>query len=362
MAEVKVGHISKTKFYVSIDKISELELQEVTIPGQVWSITFVKTSNTAIVKAPKLGGSNYNEKTEDVLVVNLNLENDGVKSVGWACVASLSVKLLRSTANEHVVRQMGPFVFDAKNKVCGQKLFIKWNDLLKAENGYVRNDSCKFEIEIDAGPIQNVSSDHWLKFDIIEKCCNKSAIGKFGLTINNLHESNQVCSPEIHFDNTTWRILVMKDDDKLTVSLWKVEIMPHPIIRRKEFITVLKSFDQNFDPIKKVTKTIGIHPSPLELFSMPWKDLVDPQKKFIENGSFELEIEMKMNASDGWTGEGFDLECPICLGSMFTMNRGISVTHCGHLFCTPCISTHLNISPGNNQLCPACQQVSHSIF
>lgn len=359
MAEVKVGHISKTKFYISIDKISELALQEVTIPGQAWSITFVKTSNTTIIKASKQNGSNLAEKTEDVLVVNLSLENNGENSVDWACVASLSVKLLRSTDVEHALhRQIGPFVFDVKNKVCGQKVLFKWNDLLKAENGYVHNDSCKFEVEIDAGQIQNVSSDQWLKFDIIEKCCDKSTSGIFGLTINNLHESNQVCSPEIHFNNSIWRILVMKDE-QLTVSLWKVETMSHSTISAKKFITVLKSFDQNVNSIKKVTKTTGIHPSPLELFSMPWKDLADSQKKFIENGSFNLEIEMKMHATEESTGGGFDMECPICLGSMFTMNRGISVTSCGHLFCTECISQHFAVTTTFGKFCPACQQVNH---
>lgn len=362
MAEVKVGHISKTKLYISIDKISELALQEVTIPGQAWCITFVKTPNTTITKSPNQNDLNLAEKTEDVLVVNFYLENDGENSVDWACVALLSVKLLRSTDIEHALhRQIEPFVFDAKNKACGPKVLIKWNNLFKAEYGYVSNDSCKFEVEIDAGPIQNVSSDQWLKFDIIEKCCDKSTSGKFGLAINNLHESNQVCSPVIHFNNSMWRILVMKDEN-LTVSLWKVETMPHPTIRPKKFIVVLKSFNQNVDSIKKVTMTTGIHPSPLELFAMPWKDLVDSQKIFIENGSFNLEIEMKINATEESTGGDFDMECPICLGSMFTMNRSISVTDCGHLFCTPCITKHLNKFPGGNKLCPACQQVNHSIF
>lgn len=355
MAEVKVGHISKTKLYVTIDNISDLVLQEVTIPGQTWSVTFVKTTKTSTPSKQNSNNvsSHLIDKTNDVLVVNLNLEKSDDRSVDWACVASLSVKLLRSFKSA-LHRQTGPFVFDAKNHICGQMQLIKWHDLLKVRNGYINNDSCKFQIEIDAGPIQNTSNDQWLKFEIINKCCDNSTTGKFRLTINRLHETNQVCSPKIHFDNTTWRILLQKDKN-LTVSLWKVETMPHLIIRPKKFITILKSFDQKVDSIKKTKKTTGIHPSPLELFSISWKDLVDPEKKFIENGLFIMDIEMKMILPDESKDENFDLECPICLGSMFTMNGGISVTGCGHLFCTACIQCHLDT--GVNQLCPTCQQV-----
>lgn len=346
MSEVEMEYMSKIKFYVSINGINEFASKVVIVPGNIWSITFAKASNEV---------TNTNEIDNDFLAINLNWENDDERPVNWACVASLSVKLMRSTQVQFAHRFQGePFVFDANNKVCSSKRFIKWNDLLNVKYGYVRNDSCKFEVEIDAGPIQMIT-DEWLKFDVIEKCCDKSLTRKFRLTMNNLHESNLVCSPEIHINNSSWRVVVTKDK-WLKAILLKVDKATNALDFPIDCITSLKSFDENIDSVTMVTKTTNINARIeaymlFELFSMPWTNVIDPLQKFVKNGSFHLEIEMKMNAKEEIPISGLDLTCPICSQSLFI--RSVSATICGHIFHSDCVRFHLfNV----NQRCPECQR------
>ena len=52
------------------------------------------------------------------------------------------------------------------------------------------------------------------------------------------------------------------------------------------------------------------------------------------------------------------IECPICYGvigeDVETQEESMSMTKCGHIFCTECI--HETLNSGNNRLCPTCRK------
>lgn len=48
--------------------------------------------------------------------------------------------------------------------------------------------------------------------------------------------------------------------------------------------------------------------------------------------------------------------CPICMDDDEGANRSLTITPCGHLFCTPCIESWL----AQRSLCPMCRKVTHA--
>lgn len=127
-------------------------------------------------------------------------------------VATITVKLLSSDENEEK-QIFGPDVFDSKHQECGIDSFILWTDLVKPENGYVINDECKFKIKIKTSPMQDVSTDKWMKLQTLRQCCDGSSYGSYRLIINKLNESFGICSPEIQLSGMTFRVIAVKKNN-----------------------------------------------------------------------------------------------------------------------------------------------------
>lgn len=61
---------------------------------------------------------------------------------------------------------------------------------------------------------------------------------------------------------------------------------------------------------------------------------------------------------DGGGGKEADRglgECPICFETLGPQ-KGITATHCGHIYCTPCIQTSLQ----KKRSCPKCRKYLNS--
>lgn len=299
------------------------------------------------------GVANNDEDLFDIHLCSLNPD----KSDKWAIVGKAWIKLLSSDVNkEPLEANIGPVVFNAKNTVWTYDSFVNWGEIMKPENSYVTDDSCMFEMKIQASMVQDTSIDELMKFEMLRKCCDNSTVGKFRLTINKLQESYGICSPEIILNGEPWRILVVKgrhlelfirgmnanaDVDKEQLSVATIQIK-------------LKSFDPAVAPVCKLLKDFNFDHSLCEYSSklISWKELIKREKKFISNGSFVLEVEVKFNHPEDSQNNKIDLVCPICLGNM--KNNSMSTTRCGHLFCLPCIEQSLEINP----ICPSCKKAT----
>lgn len=322
-------YITKTQFLVVIKNISELttfESEKVFVRGQPWFMKFAKI--------------------DDYLCVHLHLLNE-VSSDDWSMVATFSVKLVRSeNLGKQPQHAIGPVIFDSNNTGWGYDSFIEWDRLMDPENGYVTNDESIFKVKIKAGPIQNASSNEWLNIETNRKCCDDSSYGNFDLTIKKLYQSFAICSPKFNLNKNQWRILAIKGVD-FKLFLWNAEsnVWPFYTISKCE----LKSFDENIRPIQKKTKNTDAIQSPLEIFSIPWMDLNSQEKRYIEDGKFKLKVEIKIDhPEEASTNANFP--CSICFENM--IGRNVSVTECGHLFCTECIKSSFLISPR----CPMCKK------
>lgn len=337
MSDMEFTNVTETKLILSVDKITDLKLfqsKKIYVRGQKWTISFEKTTQKTT-----------NVINEDILAVNLNLKTEDTSN-DWAIVAEFSVKFLKLGDSHEAT--LGPFVFDSKNLTWGRKVFITWQDLMDPQNGYVVNDACKFEIEIKCSAIFDVTSNEHIEFRTNQKCCGDSTYGKFRIKVNNLFELFGATSPEIQLNKMTWRILVVKGND-LRILLWNMDSKAgNSWTCETKFKCVLLSFDANTASITKECNRKGAQSSPVDVFSIPWNDMIDPAKRLLDKGAAVFEIEMKINHPE--QPHSIEFNCPICLHSM--VGQDVVSTGCGHLFDRTCATESLQ----QRNLCPVCNQ------
>lgn len=333
------NNITKIQFIVEIKNTSELttfESEKVFVRGQPWFIKFAKV--------------------DDFLSVHLHSLN-GDASDTWSMVATFSVKMIRSeNFGKQYCNVIGPVVFDSENTESGDDEFFDWDSLMDPENGYLTNDECKFRIKIKTGPLQDDSSNEWMKFETRRKCCGDSSYGNFKLTINKLHEFSSICSPKFKLYNVQWRIVAIKGK---YLRILLLNIYNNIWYFDMESKCTLLSLDDNVENIEQKIEGSDATESPHEIFQFPWEDLNDMEKSFMElNGSFNLDLELKLDHPEeppNIVKEQASFPCSICFDNM--IGRDVSVTECGHLFCTQCIILALRQAV----FCPNCKSRSNGI-
>lgn len=88
-----------------------------------------------------------------------------------------------------------------------------------------------------------------------------------------------------------------------------------------------------------------------------WTELLKPENGFVNNNSIILEVEIKADKPEGDVGpmcviKPNQFECSICLEGL--VGQDMSITTCGHTFCTACITTAIR----NHAVCPLCQEAA----
>lgn len=315
MAEVNIQDSTEIKMIISIEKIEDLksfETESFFLRGQTWTIAFEKTMKKLT-----------NETSEDVVAIKLNLINEDTSN-GWATVAIFSVQTIHPKKCKKSQKvQHGPVLFEAKT-LSWDKAFIAWKDLIDPENGFIDSDgACKFKIKIKSSPAVNVVANDPVKFKKSHQCCGDSTYGKFRMTVNNLYELFGVSSPEFFVNKMPWRILVVKGKD-LRVLLWnKSPEVENGWPCQTKFKCNLIPYDETAAPITKQIESTSVSDLPLEILSIAWNDLVDKEEIFLQNGSFVLEIEMKINHPEE---------------KMEDINESIPdiCTECSDIMCTSC--------------------------
>lgn len=341
MAHIKA--ISSTTCF-EIRKINELEsidTPEFMVQGIPWHVEVVKH---LVAGQQCLGVILYCDK----------------KGTDWLQPAWFSVKLLSFSANVAAIENyIQPCIFYSTTNGFGIVSLIKWDDLFEVNKGYVKENTIKLDIHVEvANPDDGIKSN--LIFVNTEKCCAEACLVKYRLTVTNTEHLMAVRTPKIVLRNIPCCLTVCKlRSGFLSVYL---QLLAENTISCNITMTV-KLISKN--AAKSIEKIVNKEVRPLEIALangiVSWSELVKADNGFIENGSINIEIEIKTKEPIGNILNGNDdlnnsntqakrpkFECAICMEAVD--NKEISSVPCGHTFCSPCIKNALE----KNKRCPSC--------
>lgn len=116
----------------------------------------------------------------------------------------------------------------------------------------------------------------------------------------------------------------------------------------------------NIDPIReKSQKKLEPYTSNIVLASFQRKDLIDPNKKYIQDDSFVVEIKLRVEMVQVMEekkccrekNNAIKLECPVCFDDLADKPTSMIIT-CSHIFCTQCVLHAVR----ENQRCSNCRK------
>lgn len=277
----KIEHTVQSKSYIKINNLSKLEAvptKTILVREHFWMIKFCRA-----------------DETDDAsLKLDFFLKDGQEATFDWAIIAELSVKVVsKKYSEEKLCANSGPRLFSLGEE-NSHSVLIQWKDLIRPESGYVIDDACIFEIKLKTSPIQSVSTNEWMKFDIDRECCDRALNAKFMISINNLTESYGICSPKFLLDDTPWRILFWKEKD-LQIFILNEGKVSSDYLRLASIYCKLIS---NNGEDRKLVKKAKFHQSAMEhlVSFMPWNELW--KEGFMKNGAFDIEIEIKIKSPD----------------------------------------------------------------
>lgn len=165
-------HIEKINFRFSIPQISKLDdivwSPEVLLNGVPWKICACKSSRGAKPWLALFLGCAKSDETSN-----------------WSHVASATFELLPFKSGFPAKKvETRPHVFDRSSKSHGFPEAIRWADLFDDKDGYVKDDTIQFQIEIQA----KASNANVNSFESISKSCDQGCSSKFRMTVSNIEE------------------------------------------------------------------------------------------------------------------------------------------------------------------------------
>lgn len=277
----------------------------------------------------------------------------------WSYIAHGELRLLSFSSDQEAIEfAIFPYIFDNMYPSFGTDSMIKLRDLYDASNNYVKDDTIRLEIELEVANPNDVHKSE-LTLESIDKCCEAGGLGTFRLTVNNIEKMLVVRSPNIVLRSTRWFFTVFKHSNQLSVRVQSIHStekfscniqMTAKLLRRSndgiEKILNEKIDDQNCLTVEELVS---------------WDELLKPENGFVNSGSIVIEIELKLNkphdvalnvrkrrATNALNqAPQRKLECAICFEGL-GMQQEVSVTYCGHMFCSPCIQekvTHTKKCP-----------------
>lgn len=323
-----------------LKKFKEFESEKFFVNGNPWHVRFAKVKDSG----------------KDVLGVylhsDLKQDSNDTLIVGTCDVILLSSKVNVKPHQENIYLD----AFCAENSCWGLDSFITWSQLMNPTNGYIVGDTCKFQIRVKATALLIAAENEWCKFESNVKCeCEGCSHRKFRLTIRQFQNSIGVCSPKIYFNGSSWRLVVGRKEGKIMVTICKTGERPCLLTSTIKLI----SFDPNVQPITEETESqeFDSDGSYGSWDLITWDELINPRKRFIQDDSFVIEVELKAERgisvskkrrTDHEDDEVSSLRCFKCRASL--AGRPISSLLCGDLMCTACATAVLR----KENKCPIC--------
>lgn len=300
-------------------------------------------------------------------------------TVDRAVIVLGSIKLQTSRIDRESYQKNVRIAFTSKNTSMTCHGFILWNDLMNPNNGYINNGMCQLQAEFYVSSMYGINEGAFMDIQPIWKCCDSTSDGTYRFIVKRFDEFPGVLSPRFTLCDISWQIFIYKaigtkSGDKIRVQLcdasekenWSCEM---------NMDCKLIPFDVNTQPVQKTIKNMIFESTSTKTLDLiKWSQFNDVNKRFIENNSFVIELNLKVKRVEGvqtnshkkccYSDErisdtafikskwNFIMECPICLEDLF-IDRAVSSTKCGHMFCTECIENSL----GRNEECPSCMKI-----
>ncbi|XP_055297306.1 uncharacterized protein LOC129565945 isoform X2 [Sitodiplosis mosellana] len=284
MAEANViATIPRKNFFLKIANISKLETiwsPEEMVHGIPWKIKVTKTTS---------------EEEQRLGVYLCCAITD--KSPDWSHVAAATFKLQPLSGNKSgITRGIEPYVFDSSGIGYGNASFIKWSELLNAENNYVKDDTLTLDITIEAANPKNPSK---LLFATIEKSCVESCSSKYRLNVTNIDNLMAVKSSQFKVRNLPWLFMVYKDLSHLRVSL-HCRSPSTEISCKLEVLLKLISSKKDVKPIEPAPQTAVLKNYGVLTVGkiISWDELVKPENGFVNDNSIVMEVEVRASKSE----------------------------------------------------------------
>lgn len=359
MAQVDAS-TSSAKFSIrKISKLTEAWSPQITLYGIPWRISVRKCQSG----------------TEKTLGFYLHCAIDECTlSPNWTATACATIKLLRVSGRRYVDGIEGflrPFVFDYFIREFGRNELMQWDDLLNPSNQYVKNDRIKLKVTVTAED-PHVMYRSFSTIRCIDQRCECGFQAIYEINVTNITKLMAVRSSGIVMRTRPYDIQVFKNGKDFGVCLRQHPCSGYATSHCVNMTIELMSTSPNGNLIRR-TKSAA------EMDIISWRDMLDPTNGYVKNNSITLKIDISVNDMIGHIANGepnvrrfgcsvclnssdplandaaerSPLKCPICLENID--NQNLTTTPCGHLFCTPCISTAVF----TRGACSVCQTGMH---
>lgn len=345
----------KMKFNVTLNHLDTFErfnTETFTVAGNAWSVSFEKFEIF------------HEGIAYEYLGIHLHTGNES-DADDWTIVAGLKAQMISTEVNaDRHEFDLRPLTYDNKFRFWGRESFILWSVLMDLEQGYVHDNSCKIAVKINASPLQNVYNNQMLEFHTLNKCCDNLLNGEFRIKIKNVHDFFDVTTPEFTLGNFPWRFLIHrsgKSPEKFLQMLLFNPLMTGETEKSCKVSLTCKLLSNN-PKDEDVQRTIDNQQFEYIDFDcflkiIRWSELLNPNKKFVQDNSFELNVKLniieskglgalKRTANDG----NFKFECPQCFENLVGQ-PSYALTCCGHVFCGTCSQL-----ARQNKICTSCNK------
>lgn len=287
------------------------------------------------------------------------------ESSDWLHTAFVKVTLLPFDKNVNPFEYRNrPNVFSCSENGYGRGKFINWKRLITVRNGFVRDDTIRFEIKIEVAD-PNDENTSTLNFDVLDKCCGNGSNAVFRLTVSKIDALMAVATPKFMLRGLYWKITIYNDGAKwLGIEVEMIEDENSDLKCKVTATIKLISEKDDAKSIEWTSKKIMNGQNVMETSGfVSWHDLFDDLNGFIFNNAIILEIELTAKQSIYGDQKGkkrqttcdrsecaklLKLECSICMEDI--RDQEVSSLTCTHLFCTKCIKNVVR----NRRKCPVC--------
>lgn len=276
-SDVKEKNVDNIKFQLTVENLNDFgncESKTFEVCGNPWNVYFERGIKYLVVYLQSRVKFNLREP----LII----------------LASCELKIIsRLYGVKPLADYIIPSVFNfTKSK---RPLFIEIDQLMDPTKCFVEDDKCTVEILIEATSLQNVNQTDLLKFKTVE-LNNDCSQQKFRLVIKRFVEFLGVCSPKFIFGDTSWGIAVSQYE-----NIIYVELIDHEYTKNGSSVIhstlQLMPFDPNIQPLREDSKDMKLHLN-FKWFALTTiEQLIDPNNCFIQNDSFVVEIDMKIEKS-----------------------------------------------------------------
>lgn len=304
------------------------------------------------------------KKNDDNIKIQLCCNNPD-KTSNWSCAARAIFKLLSFSSRSELFekRQDVVAVFNSELKCIARNTeLIKWDDLLDSRKQYICNNTMMVDVTIQAEKPRDISQSRLIVVEPI------SGHATFHFKLLNIKGIIAMDSPEFTYRNMKCRLTVSKryplTNDELIkhkdgyLGIWLVAYDDIESSYDVQVIFRLLPHKMDGKIFEKIAENVS--PDQFNYISrmIALRDLYENPNEYVHNDSIKLEVDIRIENKNASSYQervkkksSIVMECILCYDNM--IDKPISSTPCGHLFCKSCIKESMVLRSS----CPICNKI-----